>query len=101
MPKKYYIVLGLLIVTLQACVYRMDIEQGNRVEQSALEQLQIGMTRKQVHLLLGEAAINDLHHPNQAHYVYYRYLGESEQTELKTMVLTYQDDVLTHIEGSL
>jgi outer membrane protein assembly factor BamE len=102
MQKLIIIVLALLIVSLQACVYRMDIAQGNRIDQDKLDQLKIGMTRSQVRLLIGEAAINDIHHPNQAHYVYYLLKGESNTTELKTMILTYDDNgVLTHIEGSL
>ena len=90
-----------LIVTLPACVYRMDIDQGNRIDASKLQQLKPGMTRSQVRFLLGDAAINDLHHPNQAHYVYYRFDGEKKQTELKTMTLTFENDVLKSIEGTL
>jgi outer membrane protein assembly factor BamE len=89
------------IVTLQACIYRMDIPQGNRIDASSLEQLKPGMTRSQVVFLLGEAAINDQYHANQAHYVYYLYQGEQQTSELKTMTLTYEDNVLVEIEGTL
>ena len=101
MQKKFFVIAALLIVALQACVYRMDIDQGNRIEQSKLDQLKTGMTRSQVRFLLGDAAINDLHHANQAHYVYYLYDGEKQQSEVRTMVLTYDNDVLTDIQGSL
>ena len=96
-----FIVSVLLIISLQSCVYRMDIDQGNRIEQSKLDQLKIGMTRSQVRFLLGDAAINDLHHANQAHYVYYLFDGEKRQTDLRTMVLTYDNEVLVDIQGSL
>lgn len=92
---------GLIIITLQACVYRMDIDQGNRIDQAKLEQLTIGMTRSQVRFLLGEAAINDGYHTDQSHYVYYLHKGKQRETELKTMTLTYKDSVLTKIEGAL
>lgn len=92
---------ALLIVTLQGCIYRMDIPQGNRIEQAKLEQLKLGMTRDQVVFLLGEAAINDQYHADQSHYVYYLYKGEQKVSEVKTMVLTYEDNVLTKIEGAL
>ena len=102
MQKKFFVIAALLIVALQACVYRMDIDQGNRIDSAKLDQLKVGMTRSQVKFLLGDAAINDLHHANQAHYVYYLFDGETEQTELRTMILTYDDkDVLTDIQGSL
>lgn len=97
-----FIVAALLIVSLQACVYRMDIDQGNRIDAGKLDQLKVGMTRSQVRFLLGDAAINDLHHANQAHYVYYLFDGEKKQTEMRTMILTYDDKgVLTDIQGSL
>lgn len=101
MRKIVFILLGLSIVTLQACIYRMDIPQGNRIEQSKLEQLKIGMTRSQVEYLLGDAAITDQYHANQAHYIYYLYDADKQQSEQKTMILTYEKETLSHIEGSL
>ena len=91
----------LAIVTLQSCVYRMDIHQGNRIEADKLEQLKTGMTRDQVEFLLGQAAIKDLYHANQSHYIYYLYDGDKQQAEQKTMVLTFDQDILVSIEGSL
>ena len=96
------LLIGLTIISLQGCVYRMDIPQGNRVDAEKLAQLKVGMTRSQVEFLLGRAAINDQYHANQAHYVYYLYEGKKQQSELKTMVLTYDDQgVLTSIDGQL
>jgi outer membrane protein assembly factor BamE len=91
----------LIIVTSQSCVYRIDIPQGNRVDADKLEQLEIGMTRRQVEFLLGKAAINDPYHADKAYYVYYLYKGEEQQSEQKTMTLTYDKDTLVDIEGSL
>ena len=102
MRYRLFIFLGFLIVTLQACVYRMDIPQGNEIDASKIEQLKVGMTKKQVVFLLGNAAINDQYHANQAHYVYYLYEGDSNQVKvLKKMILTYQSGILQNIQGSL
>ncbi len=79
----------------------MDIPQGNRIEQSSLDQLKTGMTREQVIFLLGDAAIKDQYHANQAHYVYYLYKGKEQVSELRSMVLTYDNDILVNIEGTL
>jgi outer membrane protein assembly factor BamE len=79
----------------------MDIPQGNRVDADKLEQLKIGMTRKQVEFLLGKAAINDPYHADKAYYIYYLYKGEEQQSEEKTMTLTYNDNTLVNIEGTL
>ena len=94
-------ILGLAIITLQSCVYRIDIPQGNRIEPDKLQQLSIGMTRDQVEFLLGQAAIKDLYHANQAHYVYYLYDGKQQLSEQKTMILTFDKDILIDIEGNL
>jgi len=92
----------LIIVTSPACVYRMDIPQGNRVDAEKLQQLEIGMTRKQVEFLLGKAAINDPFNAQQAHYIYYLYHGDQQQAEQNTMVLTYDDNgTLINIDGTL
>ena len=94
-------IIVLAMLTLQSCVYRMDIDQGNRIAADKLEQLQTGMTRDQVEFLLGQAAIKDLYHANQSHYIYYLYDGETQLTEQKTMTLTFEQDILVTIEGSL
>ena len=95
------ILVGFLIITLQACIYRMDIPQGNQIDQQKLEQLKTGMTKSQVEFLLGSAAINDQYHANQAHYVYYLFNGKERTSELKKMILTYDADILVNIEGAL
>src|SRR5256885_5341454 len=43
----------LLASALSACVYRMNIQQGNYLEGKTVDQLQVGMTRSQVRYLLG------------------------------------------------
>ena len=101
MRKLLFIVISLLIVTSQACVYRMDIPQGNRIDQDKLDQLKLGMTRSQVIFLLGDAAIKDQYHANQAHYVYYLYNGEQQSSDLRSMILTYENDILVDIDGAL
>ena len=79
----------------------MDIPKGNQIDQQKLEQLKTGMTKKQVEFLLGTPAINDQYHANQAHYVYYLFNGKEKISELKTMVLTYEADILIDIKGKL
>ena len=91
----------LISITSSACVYRMDIDQGNRIDAEKINQLATGMTRTQVEFLLGSAAINDPLHADKAHYVYYLHHGDTQEIEQKTMVLTYDNDILVDIEGAL
>lgn len=59
----------LLLICLSACVYRLDIQQGNIIDRQKLEQLQIGMNKRQVRYLLGTPLIVDTF--NQDRWDYY------------------------------
>jgi outer membrane protein assembly factor BamE len=95
------LVAGCLIVTLSACVYKMDIAQGNRIPPQVLAQLELGMTRNQVRFLLGTPAIQDPYQPDQWYYIYYLKDDNGDQTVLRDMTLSFTDDVLTEINGTI
>jgi len=78
----------------------MDIPQGNRIDASLVEQLEIGMSRKQVKFLLGTPAIVDLYRPDQWHYIYFLKTGDDGEIEQKRMTLTFSNDLLSNIEGN-
>ena len=78
----------------------MDIPQGNRIDAGLVEQLEIGMSRKQVKFLLGTPAIVDLYRPDQWHYIYFLKTGDDGEIEKKRMTLTFSDDLLSKIEGN-
>ena len=51
-----YLIIAIVLATLafsSGCVYRLNIAQGNLVEQEDLDQAEVGMTRKQINFLLG------------------------------------------------
>ena len=79
----------------------MDIPQGNRIDPALVEQLEIGMSRKQVEFLLGTPAIVDLHHPDKWYYIFYLKTGKDGSVEKNVMTLTFNGDLLSLIEGSL
>ena len=89
------------IITLSGCVYRMDIEQGNRVSSEKLADLKPGLTKKQVVFLIGEPAIEDLFHANEWFYVYYIKHGDDQSIEQKSMKLTFEGDYLAEITGNI
>ena len=88
-----------LAVTLSGCVYRMDVPQGNRIEPEVIEQLKIGMSRRQVEFLMGAPAVVDLYRPDQWHYIYYLKTGDDGVIEQRRMTLTFTEDLLSAIEG--
>ena len=58
-------------LALQGCVYHMPIQQGNFLEQRAVSQLQVGMTRSQVRYLLGTPMVPDSFDRDRWDYLYY------------------------------
>jgi outer membrane protein assembly factor BamE len=96
-----FLIIGCSIVAFSGCLYRMDIPQGNRVDAAKVEQVKIGMTRNQVRFLLGTPAVVDLYQPDKWHYVYYLKTGDDGKIEKRQMTLTFVDDALAEVEGSL
>jgi outer membrane protein assembly factor BamE len=62
----------LLILSMAGgCVYQANLSQGNLLKQEDLDQVEVGMTRRQVRFLLGTPMIDDPFHEERWDYVYY------------------------------
>jgi outer membrane protein assembly factor BamE len=79
----------------------MDIPQGNRLDDGLEQQLEIGMSRGQVEFLLGSPAIIDLYRPDYWYYYYYLKTGDDGKIVKRQLKLTFSNDLLAKIEGSL
>ncbi len=103
MKSRWFLILTLIaaIISLPACIYRIDIPQGNRISDEKIAQLEVGMSKRQVVFLLGEPAIRDIYHPDTWHYVYYLKSGEDGSIQKSVMILRFDGELLTLIEGSL
>jgi len=65
--------LFLIPIWLTGCMlvpHKMDIQQGNYVDQAMVAKLKPEMTRSQVRFILGTPLIADMFHPNRWDYVY-------------------------------
>ena len=91
------------ILVLSACsswVYRIDIPQGNFLEQKDIDKLQIEMTKEQVKFVLGSPVVIDAFNDDVWHYVYRFKSGRDEQLNReKVFVLTFKDNKLVSAEG--
>ncbi|MDG2953805.1 outer membrane protein assembly factor BamE [Bisgaard Taxon 10/6] len=56
--------------TVEKVVYRIDVPQGNYLEKSTVDKLQVGMTREQVKYLLGSPVLQDPFSTQTWYYVY-------------------------------
>lgn len=95
-----------LVLSLAACTsvnvplspHRIDVQQGNAMDQEAVDKLKTGMTRSQVRFLLGTPLLVDPFHSNRWDYVY-NYRTSGKLTEKKRLTLIFEGDVLARIEG--
>ncbi len=89
----------LVALTLtSACVYQVDVQQGNKLEEKSIETIEVGMTRNQVRFLLGTPVAADPFHDNRWDYVYYFKQGRSKNPERRWLIVWFDGDVVTEIQ---
>lgn len=79
-------------------VYRIDVEQGNLVDQEMIDQLQLGMSRRQVRFIMGSPLVEDTFNPDRWDYPYVIRNGQNIIREAQVSVF-FEDDRLTEIHG--
>ena len=80
--------------------YRIDIRQGNYVDQEMVAQLRRGMTRDQVRYVLGSPLVVDMFRKDRWDYVY-RFRPGSGDAQQRVISLFFAGDVLDRIEGDV
>ena len=102
LTKKHTLFLFLLhILVISGCIYTMDIQQGNLLDQEAIDQIQISMTRSQVKFLLGTPIVQDSFHQNRWDYLYYLKLGNSNALDKRWLTIYFLDDLVSRIDKEL
>lgn len=91
----------LLLTAASACVYEVEVQQGNKLEPQDIEAVELGMTRSQVRYLLGTPVVNNLFRDNRWDYVYYFKGGRGRGIERRWMIVWFEDDVVANIERDL
>jgi len=81
--------------------YRINIQQGNYLEEDDVDQVQPGMTRSQVRFLLGTPMVEDLFNDERWDYVYYLKLGRSGKVFRRHFVVYFEGDQAIRIERDL
>lgn len=101
MYKRYAIALMLMTAMTGACsIHKIDVQQGNIVTPDMLEQLNPGMTKRQVEFIMGTPLIISSFNSN--HWVYYyRLQSGNDKVEQYHVTLDFEDGKLSHIENAL
>ncbi|HUY84143.1 MAG TPA: outer membrane protein assembly factor BamE [Steroidobacteraceae bacterium] len=90
------IAVGLLVLTT-ACVYRINIQQGNYLDQAAVKQVKPGMTRSQVRYLLGTPLTANIFDRSRWDYIYYFKVGHSRHVDERRVTVFFDGDKVASI----
>jgi len=88
-------------LALGACVYRIDIQQGNLLDEEDINQVDLGMTRSQVQFVLGTPMVSDSFHRDRWDYAYYYRRGRSPDADRRWVVVYFENDRVQRIDRDL
>ena len=93
------ILLGVTLAALASgCVYRINIQQGNFLDQTAVEQVKAGMTRSQVRYLLGTPMVADSFNKERWDYIYYLKKGRSRHVDSRRVTVYFDGDKVARLD---
>ena len=81
-------------------LYRIDVRQGNALEDAALARLEVGMPKSRVLHILGTPAIDDVFHADRWEYLY-SFAPGGEESQWRRITLHFEDNRLARIEGDV
>ena len=79
-------------------VYRINIPQGNLIDEKKVADLKVGMEPRQVRYLMGTPLINDTFNPDRWDY-FYSVKKDNKITVDHHMVITFSDGRVSSIEN--
>ena len=81
-----------------ACVYRINIQQGNFLDQAAVEQVKAGMTRSQVRYLLGTPMVADSFNKERWDYIYYLKKGRTRHIDSRRVTVYFDGEKVARLD---
>jgi len=91
------ILLAVFTIFLLGChPYRLEVQQGNIIDNKMMSQLHLGMSKNEVISVLGTPILIDTFNTDTWTYAYSRQKGS--KTEKKKLVLEFKKDKLAHID---
>ena len=79
-------------------VYKIPISQGNIITQEMIDQLEPGMTRRQVNFVMGTPLVRDPYNQDRWDYVFNYQPGGGVRGQ-ERVTLYFENDRLSHFEG--
>lgn len=87
--------------TVEKVVYRIDVPQGNYLEQDKIAQLQVGMTPEQVEYLLGTPMLKNIFETHRWDYVFIKREGYKDPEQRNVFVYFDTNGLVSKIEDSV
>ncbi len=98
----------ILVLALVGCTYipqvtpyRIEIQQGNYLNQEMLSQLKPGMTKDQVRFILGTPLVTDPFHVERWDYVFTHSPANATQSEKRRVAVFFTDGKLSRVDGDV
>ena len=98
---RYLFIALLAVLTLNTgckLIYKQNVQQGNAHIQDDLDQVELGMSKKQVSYLLGTPAIHDPFHKDRWDYISLLSRRGGEPVR-RLVTLRFENDLLVHTDG--
>lgn len=98
---RYLFIALIAVLTLNTgckLIYKQNVQQGNAHEQEDLDQIQLGMSKKQVAYLLGTPAVKDPFHDDRWDYISMLSRRGGEPVR-RLVTLTFENDALVKTDG--
>lgn len=99
---KQFLLAAFVALTLSGCgtwIYKIDIPQGNYLSQDDVNKLRVEMSKEQVAYVLGMPVVKNPFKQNKWHYVYIFKSGMNGKTNRKELVVIFENEQLSKIEG--
>lgn len=96
--RKLYLLL-FAAVLLGGCnlIYKQSVQQGNAIEQDSVDDLSVGMSKRQVSLIMGTPAIHDPFHADRWDYIY-TFRPRGNDGSQRNITLYFEDGALAKID---
>lgn len=99
------LIIAFLGIFVQGCsafdwlVYKIDIPQGNYLDEEHVQKLRISMTKDQVQYVLGESLLQDTFNDDTWYYVYYMKSGLNAKVTQKSILIYFKDNKVIKIDS--
>lgn len=83
---------------LSACVHKINVIQGNFLDDEVIAKLNEGMTRQQVRFVLGDPVLEDSFSKDTWEYVYYVKIGRNRDVRQERLTVHFSDNKVVRLQ---